>query len=220
MNVPISHARWVTTKVGADEEVLIFEYGEGEPGDIRRFAKLTQPQLAVITGLAPNHLDHYPSLAAVADDLLSIREFVSDDHILINQDAMGLTTKAPAVPTYGQREVKGWHISDIKVDYDGTNFVMKEGDETLKLHSHLLGRHQVGPLAAVAALAHDLGMSAAQIEAGIAKTKPFEHRMEPRPMYGAWLIDDTYNGNERFTLRPDLSTRVLKQSVYIWKSVN
>jgi len=29
------------------------------------------------------------------------------------------------------------------------------------------------------------------------KVRPFEHRMDPRPMHGAWIIDDTYNGNSQ-----------------------
>src|SRR6185503_13001801 len=46
-----------------------------------------------------------------------------------------------------------------------------------------------------AALAHQFGLSKAQIKAGIAATKPFEHRMEPYQLAGAWVIDDSYNGN-------------------------
>lgn len=195
MNVPISHARWITSKVNADEEVLIFEYGEGEPGDIAKFAAMTHPDYAVITGLAPNHLDHYPSLEAVADDLLSIRSKVPDDRLLLNVEAASLSRQAGAVPTYGLQGVKDWKISDVKVAYEGTSFTMKQGKTALHLRSKLLGRHQVGPLAAAAALAYDLDLSPAQIEAGIAATKPFEHRMEARPLHGAWIIDDTYNGN-------------------------
>jgi len=29
----------------------------------------------------------------------------------------------------------------------------------------------------------------------VAKTVPFEHRMQPYTLNGAWVIDDTYNGN-------------------------
>ena len=195
MNVPISHARWVTKRVGTDEDVLIFEYGEGEPGDISRFAKLTRPDYGVITGLAPNHLDHYPSLEAVADDLLSIRHTVADEKLLLNSDAAGLHQQALGIPTYGESGVGEWKVEKITVNYEGTGFVMKRGDTTLKLRSQLLGRHQTGPLAAAAALASELGLTAGQIEAGIAKTKPFEHRMEARQLHGAWLVDDTYNGN-------------------------
>jgi UDP-N-acetylmuramyl pentapeptide synthase len=47
----------------------------------------------------------------------------------------------------------------------------------------------------VAALAIEIGLTSQQVEAGIAKTQPFEHRMQPRRVGGALIIDDTYNGN-------------------------
>ena len=47
----------------------------------------------------------------------------------------------------------------------------------------------------VAVLAIQLGLSKTQIEDGIAKTTPFEHRMQPRVLAGATILDDTYNGN-------------------------
>ena len=59
----------------------------------------------------------------------------------------------------------------------------------------MLGRHHLGFLALVAALALELGLTEKQVQAGIAKTKPFEHRMQPYQLAGAWVIDDTYNGN-------------------------
>ena len=65
----------------------------------------------------------------------------------------------------------------------------------MALTSKLVGRHQVGFLAFVAALGLELGLTQKQIQSGIAKTKPFEHRMEPYQIGGAWIIDDTYNGN-------------------------
>jgi UDP-N-acetylmuramoyl-tripeptide--D-alanyl-D-alanine ligase len=33
------------------------------------------------------------------------------------------------------------------------------------------------------------------ITKGVSLTKPFEHRMQPYKLNGAWVIDDTYNGN-------------------------
>ena len=72
---------------------------------------------------------------------------------------------------------------------------MKKGGKTLKIKSQLLGKHQVGPLAVVAAIADRLGLDAQQIEAGVSKIEPFEHRMQPRKTAGAWILDDTYNGN-------------------------
>jgi UDP-N-acetylmuramyl pentapeptide synthase len=50
-------------------------------------------------------------------------------------------------------------------------------------------------LAAVVAIANELGLSSEQIVAGVAKTAPYPHRMNPYPLQGAWVIDDSYNGN-------------------------
>lgn len=59
----------------------------------------------------------------------------------------------------------------------------------------MIGEHTIGVTSAVVALAHELGVTKKQIEAGMRRVLPFEHRMDPRPLHGAWIIDDTYNGN-------------------------
>lgn len=195
MNVPISHARWITKRIDGDEEVLIFEYGEGSPGDIAKFGRMTQPDWAIITGIAPNHLNNYGSIEALAADLMSIRKFLADSQIRLNAEAEKLVKLAPDVPTYSARGTLDWEVENIKVGLDGTSFEMKNESAHIKLHSQLLGKHQVGPLVAVASIAYSLGLTKEQIQTGIAKTKPYEHRMSVRNLHGAWLVDDTYNGN-------------------------
>lgn len=194
-NVPISHAAWVKRLTG-DEEILIVEYGEGAPGDIKKLAKLSQPQYGIITGLAPNHLDEYKNLAAVSKDLLSLSDYVEKDYLFINADSQAFTASDLAMgANYSASQVLGWNISDIAVDYSGTSFLMKKAKKSIRVKSGLLGRHQVGPLALCAALADELGLTIQQIEAGLAKTQAFEHRMQARKQNGAWIIDDTYNGS-------------------------
>lgn len=194
-NVAISHARWAKTLSG-DEDVLVIEYGEGEPGDIKKLASLTHPTMAVMTGIAPNHLDQYKTLDALEKDLVSIEDFVSGDQLYVNADAKSVVSQLKQhAHLYSNTGVNGWKVSGIDVKIMGTSFLMKRGSTTMKLHSQLLGEHNIGPLAAVASIAYDLGMSSKEIEQGITKTIPFEHRMQARQLHGAWLIDDTYNGN-------------------------
>lgn len=194
-NVAISHARFVK-KLKGDEDILIIEYGEGGPGDVTRFASVTHPNMGVITGLAPAHLDNYPSLQAAGEDIFSLHDFVDKGKLFVNGESVAAEKFITAdMHTYTHHEALGWKISDIKLDFTGIKFKMKKGDTHMTLHSGLLGRHQVGPLALVAALAYDLGLSKAQIETGIGKTTAFEHRMQPRSIRGAWILDDSYNGN-------------------------
>lgn len=194
-NVAISHARFAQ-KLRGDEDVLIIEYGEGGPGDVVRFSKVTHPSIGVITGLAPAHLDNYPSLEAAGDDIFSLSSFVGAENIFVNDESEAAARFiSKDMHTYSREGLDGWAVSGVKVDFTGVKFMLKKGSEAMNLHSGLLGQHQVGPLTCVAVIARDLGLSIKQIEAGVEKTTAFEHRMQPRTQRGAWILDDTYNGN-------------------------
>ncbi len=194
-NVLISHARWINKKLQGDEEVLIFEYGEGAPGDILKLASLSEPQMAVVTGLAPAHLDYYPNLEAIGDDFASIQSVVTSENDRYIYNDSEITREKITGNFYDENGVAGWQASNISVGFDGTSFTLKKGKRKLKLHTALIGEHHVGPLSAAVAIAADLGLSDDQLTEGVAATKPFEHRMQARALHGAWIIDDTYNGN-------------------------
>lgn len=194
-NVAISHAVFAR-KLEGDEDVLIIEYGEGAPGDVAGFARITHPTIGVITGLAPAHLDKYKTLQAAGEDIFSLATYLHDQNVYVAGESAPLESFVrPEHHAFTRESVLDWKISDIKITLDGTDFVMKRGSDVLSLHSGLLGGHQVAPLALVAALGIELGLSPAQVERGVSRTQPFEHRMQPRHVGGAWVIDDTYNGN-------------------------
>jgi UDP-N-acetylmuramoyl-tripeptide--D-alanyl-D-alanine ligase len=193
MNTPIAHARFAA-KLDGDEEVLVLEYGEEYPGDTKKFIKTTKPDYAMLIGLAPNHLDYYKTLDALAADLLELR--VLGKKLLINGESELLKqylSKSDNIAT--AKQAGDWKISDASVDLTGTSFVMSSKKQKLFLKSGLIGRHHIAPLAMAVALASELGLSKKQLEDGVAKTVPFEHRMQPRHIARATILDDTYNGN-------------------------
>lgn len=194
-NVSISHAHFAR-KLTGNEDILIIEYGEGKPGDVARFTRITKPTHAIITGLAPAHLDRYKTLQQAGKDIFSVAKAVPAGQVYVNgesPDALPFVTSGQHL--YSDKGVLGWKVSNVKADITGTRFTMQKSKEKLVLQSALLGRHQVGPLVLAAALAHEFGLTKQQIKAGVAATKPFEHRMEPYQLGGAWIIDDSYNGN-------------------------
>lgn len=194
-NVAISHAYFAQTLNG-DEDITIIEYGEGAPGDVGRFAAVTHPTHAVITGVAPAHLDKYKTVERAADDIFSVTKFVKPGQVYVNGESPAATSHIKkSYNTYNQGGALGWSVSQVQVGLDGTAFTMSKSERSLTLKSSLIGRHQLGPLVLAAALAAEFGLSDVQIKEGIAKTAPFEHRMQPYNLGGAWIIDDTYNGN-------------------------
>lgn len=195
-NVSSSHAVWASALAG-DEDILVIEYGEGTPGDVARFARRTHPTHAVITGVAAAHLDHYRSTEAAGKDIFTIADFISDKgQIYVNgESGAARPFLQPVFNIYDRHGVLGWEVRDEAVGIEGLSFTLKKGRQKLKLTSSLLGRHNIGPLSLAAALGKEFGLSNEQVVAGIGKTKPFEHRMQPYQLSGAWIIDDTYNGN-------------------------
>lgn len=197
-NVPISHARWAVRLKG-DEDVLLIEFGESKPGDIATFCQNTLPNMGVITGIASNHLDKYKTIDAVADDLFSINKFVNQKNVYANMDTyLTKRYKSSGVNTnvYSEEGTAKVKIGYAKISINGMSFAASIGKkEKVEFKTKLIGRHLLGPLAVCIEIADSLGLSIEQIRAGVSKTKPFEHRLQPRELGGAWIIDDTYNGS-------------------------
>ena len=194
-NVSVSHA-YFARKLTGSEDILVIEYGEGAPGDIARIAAITQPTHAIITGLAPAHLDQYKTLQAAGEDIFSLAERVPHDKLFVSTDSPNTQPfLQPDFQLFNNKGGLGWKVTNLETSVHGTTFTMTKGKRKLALRSSLVGKHQAGFLVMVAALALQLGLCEAQVKAGVADTKPFEHRMQPYSLGGAWIIDDTYNGN-------------------------
>lgn len=194
-NILSSHAHWILSKLHGDEDFIIFELGEYRPGDIASMATMIQPTMAIITGVAPNHLDSYKNLEALYDDFVSITSFVTADTLFVSKDADEKLQLHHRANCYSDKTVLGWTVTDCKVTYGGTDFTMTKQGVTHTVHTALLGLHLVAPVAACIAIADKYGVSWQAIENGLQKIVPYEHRMKPIHMNGAWIIDDTYNGN-------------------------
>lgn len=195
MNVAMSHARFAGTLTGK-EDILIVEFGEAGPGDDDRFSQTLKPDRAIITGVAPAHLDRYKTIDRAAKDIFSLAKYVNPSMLYVNKESTeAVKYIKPEYMSYDRHGALGWQVKNLKSDISGLKFKLVKGKKNLNISSSLLGRHQVGPLALVAALASDLGLTDKQIEKGIAEAKAYEHRMQPYTLNGAWIIDDTYNGN-------------------------
>lgn len=193
-NVITEHAKFAR-KLNGSEDILIVEYGEEKPGDIAKFAEISRPNYGIITGLAPAHLDKYKTLQAAGKDIFSLGQFIESDKTYVNGDSQAAEDYIKKTyHIYSHNGIDNNRVSDVKVDLDGTKFKLKLKSQSYNLHSQLIGRHHIGPLCAAVALAEELGLSKNQIIKGVAKTKPFHHRMEPKLIAGAWVLDDTYNG--------------------------
>jgi UDP-N-acetylmuramoyl-tripeptide--D-alanyl-D-alanine ligase len=194
-NVASSHA-YFAHKLTGDEKYIIVEFGEGQPGDVERFTETVKPDIAVITGIAPAHLDKYPTVEIAANDIFSLTNSLHPEKVYINSESDYIKSHLKLNNNlYSESGVGKWKVSKVIVNFSGIAFDLTNGSKIIRVRSKLLGRHQIGPLTAVAIIAYDLGCDISKIEKGLANTEAYEHRMQLRKIGDAYLIDDTYNGN-------------------------
>jgi len=194
MNTPIGISRFVRDLTG-DEEILIFELGEEKVGDVEFLSRLTNPSIGIVTGINEAHLVSFKTLERTTNTIYEIADYVAADNLYQNIESSLVADALREGIPFNRKGVQGWKVSGVKTDVAGTSFTLKKGKKTVQASTQLLGKHNIGVTAAVVAIADSLGLTTKQIEAGLMKVAPFEHRMEPRFMHGAWVIDDTYNGN-------------------------
>jgi UDP-N-acetylmuramoyl-tripeptide--D-alanyl-D-alanine ligase len=101
----------------------------------------------------------------------------------------------PGYLTYSRNGALGWKVENVVSDITGLTFDLVKKGKKINLKSSLLGRHEIGPISIVSAIALDLGLSEKQLKAGVLKATAYEHRMQPYGLNHAVIIDDTYNGN-------------------------
>jgi UDP-N-acetylmuramoyl-tripeptide--D-alanyl-D-alanine ligase len=206
--VPLTLAR-----LPLDARYAVFEIGMNHPGEIRPLARMVQPQVALITTIAPAHVEYFPDgLAGIADAKAEIFEGLPQGgYAVINADAPmadRLIARAAAlgarVVTFGRADQASVRLLDLSLHATCSAVRARIGRETLDYCLSLPGEHMamnsLGVLAAVRAAGAD-PVRAATAMAGLTslKGRGLRRRIElgaVNRLAGAFdLIDDSYNAN-------------------------
>jgi UDP-N-acetylmuramoylalanine--D-glutamate ligase len=150
------------------------------------------PEIGVLTNLAPDHLDRYPSAQAYyADKRLLFRNASDDDVWVLNADDELVLELARGVPG---RRVLFSVVTPADAWYDAKALILRLGDESLlrREELHLLGDHNVANGLAAALAVHEAGVPTSLIAAGLRSFRPLPHRLEPvREVDGILWINDS-----------------------------
>lgn len=195
-NTPMGIGRFVKTLTG-DEEILIFELGEYHPGDIKTLCNMVQPDRGIITGINEAHLEKFKTIPETVKTIYELADFLGEKRVYVNGENQLARGNARFGHTiYTKDGVGEWKIENQTTGLLGTSFTLIKGTLREEFHSGLLGLHHIGPLVVAVDIAFGLGLSLEEIKRGVGKTKPFDHRLEPRDDgSGVITLDDSYNGN-------------------------
>lgn len=186
-NTPMGIALTVKEK-GTDCDVFVAEMGARKTGDIKELCDLVSPELGVVTGVCPQHLETF----------LSLENIKREKGELARRTKVCVLGGSAAELSAGQSLVEGvdFAAENVRLTREGCAFTLRIGSETTEVKTALLGRHAAEDIALAAALCSLLPMTAEEIQAGIRGIRPVEHRL--RHIAGAGnvdVLDDSYNSN-------------------------
>ena len=213
VGVPLSLAR-----MPARSGFGVFEMGMNHAGEIAPLADHVRPHVAVITTIAPAHIENLGSEEAIADEKAQIFSgLVDGGTAIIPADSphsarlieQARTLGAKTV-TFGRSDSADVRLLDAIPSANGGSLVTVDmGDERLCYSIAEPGEHWIANslcvMAAVRAAGGDLGSAGlALAEMGGLKGRGARHRIAAAPEGNALLIDESYNANPasmRATLR-------------------
>jgi UDP-N-acetylmuramoyl-tripeptide--D-alanyl-D-alanine ligase len=184
-----------------DVHVIVQEFGTDKPGDIAAFTKYITPDIAVITGVTPEHMETFGTIEAVAQEELTLANAAKQ--ALINRDdiegrfADFITDSA--LSTYGTSGAAEYRFetqdTSITDGYTG-DFYLPEFADSISATLHVVGEHSLRPIIAAAAVGAELGLGSDEIKQGVESIRAIPGRMNVlRGQENSILIDDTYNSS-------------------------
>jgi UDP-N-acetylmuramoyl-tripeptide--D-alanyl-D-alanine ligase len=169
--VPLTLAR-----MPADTDFAVIEIGMSHPGEIEPLARLTRPHVALVTTIAPAHLEAFESLDAIAAEKAAIfLGLEPGGTAVINADLstsprlLAAARAAGASPvTFGEAATADWRLTEVRPCAEATVLRASHAGNGFLFKVSTPGRHfalnALGALAAAAALgadpmiaAHDIG---------------------------------------------------------------
>jgi UDP-N-acetylmuramoyl-tripeptide--D-alanyl-D-alanine ligase len=193
----------------AEFDVAVLEMGMSMPGEIARHCRVAPPDVAVLTNVAPVHLEFMGSVEAIAAGKAQLVEGMKagGTAVLNADDERVAAMRAKAahagrVITYGlgeSAEVRAVGVETVGVGASRFRLRTPGGEAQVTLPMH--GRHNVLNALAAAGAALSFGARADEIASALSTAAPSEMRGEVlRFREGFTVVDDSYNSNPRSLL--------------------
>jgi len=190
-------------KIEPEHDVAVIEMGMSHAGEIRALAKIAQPEIGVVTNVAPVHLEFFDSLAGIARAKYELVEslpangtaVLNADDEYVSQFGRGFKGKVIGYGLRATADVRAENIESNGAEGSRFDVITANGREAATLP--LVGEHNV--LNALAAISVGLarGMSLSEAVAALATLKPADKRGQVLQLGNITVINDCYNSNPK-----------------------
>lgn len=180
----------------ASHDYAVVEIAASGPGEIAALSDVAQPDVGIVTRVAPAHLSGFGSIEAVATEKAElVRAVDASGFVVLNGDdervaAMADLATCPVIRVGESMEndlrghVTSVAANDLRLLVDGAEYRVPA-----------TGRHHLVPALAAIAVGREIGLSAESINEGLAQFTPVTGRCHCESI-GDWtVVDDTYNAS-------------------------
>lgn len=190
-------------KLEAEHDLAVVEMGMNHAGEIRALGTLAHHDLAVVTTVAPVHLEFFASLKEIARAKYEIIETLHPGGVaILNADddyvcQFGRDFKGK-VFTFGIHRAADVSAQKIQLNgAEGSTFELVVGSVREQVSFPLVGEHNIYNALAAAAAAMEYGVPPSQAAAALSGIRPADKRGQVIQIGGATIINDAYNSNPR-----------------------
>jgi UDP-N-acetylmuramoyl-tripeptide--D-alanyl-D-alanine ligase len=190
-------------KLEAEHDLAVVEMGMNHAGEIRALGALAHHDLAVVTTVAPVHLEFFGSLKEIARAKYEIIETLHSGGVaVLNADdeyvcQFGRDFKGKVV-TFGTKRAADVSAHNIKLNgAEGSTFDLVVGSVEEPVTFPLVGEHNIYNALAAAAAAIERGLTPSQAAVALSSIAPPDKRGQVLQIGGATIINDCYNSNPR-----------------------
>jgi len=190
-------------KLKPEHDLAVIEMGMSHAGEIRALAKIAQPEIGVVTNVAPVHLEFFDSLAGIARAKYELVEslpsggtaVLNADDEYVSQFGRDFQGRVIQYGTAANSDVRAENLQSRGTD--GSEFDVVVGETRARAHLPLVGDHNVLNALAAVSVSIACGMKIPEAVAALATLKPADKRGQVVHVGNITVINDCYNSNPK-----------------------
>ena len=190
-------------RLTAQHQYAVLELGANHQGEIAYTTSLAKPDVAIITNVAPSHLEGFGDVFGVARAKGEIFNAITPQGLAVipadseYRDYWLRRLEGKPVQQFSANATADYHAQNIVLDSNGCaafELICPSGSQSIQLT--IPGKHNVANALAAASACIAVGATLADVQLGLAQMQAVKGRTNIK-MVNAQLrvIDDTYNAN-------------------------
>jgi UDP-N-acetylmuramoyl-tripeptide--D-alanyl-D-alanine ligase len=190
-------------KLEPEHDLAVIEMGMSHAGEIRALAKIAQPEIGVVTNVAPVHLEFFDSIAGIARAKYELVESLpSNGTAVLNADdeyvsQFGRDFRGRVIK-YGIKSVADVRAENIASrGVEGSEFDVIVGESREHATLQLVGEHNVLNALAAVSVGLACGMNPPESVAALRSLATADKRGQVLQLGNITVVNDCYNSNPK-----------------------